>query len=85
METLINIASGVTLLSSTNHRIVNINNIYNFIIDIMKDGCEDDKLIIIQSIKIHIGLTFYCDFKAYCNKKLIYDDPIVKMMNKMND
>ena len=82
---LFNIASGVTLLSSTNHRIVNVNNVYNFIIDIMNSSNYDDRLIIIQSIKIHIGLTFYSDFKAYCNKKLLYDDPIVKMMNKMND
>ena len=55
------------VLSSSNYKIQNTNNIYNFIISIMT---ENNKQEIIKQIKINIGLSFYNDFKIYYYNKL---------------
>lgn len=48
----------------------NMNNIYNFIYDIIKmeNDEEYEERVLIQ-IKKNIGVTFYNDFMAYCIKK----------------
>lgn len=55
------------VLSSTNYKIQNTNNIYNFIISIIT---KDNKEEIIKQIKINIGLSFYNEFKIYYYNKL---------------
>ena len=48
----------------------NINNIYNFIYDIIKmENNEEYKKKVITHIKKNIGITFYNDFISYCIKK----------------
>ena len=82
MDYLLNFASGVTLLSNSNHRICNVVNIYNFIIDILNNSSDDDRIDTVQSIKTHIGLTFFDDFRQYVMRKYPYDDAIVRLLNK---
>lgn len=81
MDILWNITSGISLLSSTNHRVININNLHNFMLSILMNAEDEEKEEIIQLIKLHMGLTYYEQFKAYCTRKLKYHDPIIKLLN----
>lgn len=55
---------------SAGYKMQNMNNIYNFIYDIIKmeNDEEYEERVLIQ-IKKNIGVTFYNDFMAYCIKK----------------
>lgn len=58
-------------LSSSNYGITNMNNIYNFILSIL-DIAETDqqKEEIIDSLILHLGKTFYKDFRSYIITKV---------------
>ena len=58
------------LTHNTGYKMQNINNIYNFIYDIIKmENNEEYKKKVITHIKKNIGITFYNDFISYCIKK----------------
>jgi hypothetical protein len=55
---------------SAGYKMTNINNIYNFIYDmIMIENDDRYKHRVITMIKKNIGMTFYNNFMAYCIKK----------------
>lgn len=58
-------------LSSSNYGVTNMNNIYNFILSVL-DIAETDqqKEEIIDSLILHLGKTFYKDFRAYIITKV---------------
>jgi hypothetical protein len=58
-------------LSSSNYGVANMNNIYNFILSIL-DIVETDekKEEIMDSLILHLGKTFYKDFRAYVITKV---------------
>jgi hypothetical protein len=58
------------LTHNMGYKMQNINNIYNFIYDIIKMENNDEyKKNVIKHIKKNIGIKFYNDFIAYCIKK----------------
>jgi len=68
-------------LSRTNYSIVNVNNHYNFIIDVW-DLLFDDKSKhkLIEKIRVDIGVSFYNDFKEYCINKLSIEHDLIKYL-----
>lgn len=58
------------LASNTNYRLTNTSNMYNFFISVMELMESNQIPKFIENIKIHIGMTFYNDFKIYYIKKL---------------
>jgi len=54
----------------TTYQIMNANNIYNFLIDILNKADSSTRIEILKSIKIQIGLTFYNNFRMYIFKKI---------------
>ena len=52
------------------YKITNVNNIYNCFIDVLQNSNDELKISIINSIKIHIGMTFYSGFKQYVFRKI---------------
>lgn len=68
-------------LSKTNYSLVNINNQYNFLIDVFEllyDERSKNKFI--EKMKINIGHSFFNDFKAYCLGKLSVDHDLIKFL-----
>jgi hypothetical protein len=68
------------VMSNTNYTITNINNLYNLIVAILDMGTEEQNIQIIDSIILHMGRTFYRDFKLYVFQKI----PNSKHMTLMN-
>lgn len=58
------------LMNSTNYGITNNNNMYNFMISVMETMNDEQKEKFIDNMKIHIGMTFYNNFKLYVFTKL---------------
>ena len=58
-------------LASSNYGVTNMNNLYNFILSIL-DIVEDDeqKKEIMDSLILHLGRTFYKDFRSYIITKI---------------
>lgn len=79
---MMNIASGVTLLSNTNHKITNMNNLFNLLINLISD-CKniDESKKIIQLVKLHMGMTFFENFRSYIMKKYPYSAEMVLLVN----
>lgn len=69
---------GYCVLSGSNYRVQNINNIYNLLIKILLILNETQRKDIITEIKLIVGVTFHTDFKNYMIKKLGVDDELVK-------
>ena len=58
------------VLSNSNYNVVNMNNMYNFIISVMDDSSEEQNQHLIDSLILHLGRTFYKDFRIYIIQKL---------------
>lgn len=48
---------------------INVNNIYNLLINIMEDMNEHEQKKILDKIKMYVGISFYNDYKMYCCRK----------------
>ena len=57
-------------LSSTNYNVTNMNNLYNFLISQLDVLTDEQKVVFIDSIIIHLGQSFYKSFRAYVINKL---------------
>jgi len=57
-------------LSNTNYGVTNMNNLYNFIISIMDTLTEDQNREMIDNLILHLGKTFYKDFRSYMITKV---------------
>jgi len=58
------------LSSVSNYNIANMNNLYNFIISVMDTNDEEHNKVLIDSLVLHMGKTFYKDFRGYFINKL---------------
>ena len=57
-------------LSNTNYGVTNMNNTYNFIISIMDILNDEQNQEMIDSLILHLGKTFYKDFRSYMITKV---------------
>ena len=57
-------------LSNSNYGVANMHNMYNFIVSIMDDATEEQNQHLIDSLILHLGRTFYKDFRIYLIQKL---------------
>ena len=56
--------------SNSNYGYMNVNNLYNFIYEIIEiQENEEDKERILKKMKIQVGLRFYNNYISYCNRK----------------
>jgi len=57
-------------LSSSNYGVTNMHNLYNFIISILDNLNDEQKKELIDSLILHLGKTFYKDFRSYLITKV---------------
>ena len=57
-------------MSNSNYNVINVNNLYNFIISVMDDATEEQNQLLIDSLILHLGRTFYKEFRNYIIQKL---------------
>lgn len=57
-------------LSSSNYGVTNMNNLYNFILSILDVVNDEQKQEIMDSLILHLGRTFYKDFRSYVITKV---------------
>ncbi len=57
-------------LSNSNYSIANMHNLYNFIVSIMDQNSEEQNQHLVDSLILHLGRTFYKDFRVYLIQKL---------------
>jgi len=57
-------------LSNSNYGVTNMNNLYNFIISLMDILNEDQTKEMIDSLILHLGKSFYKDFRSYMITKV---------------
>ena len=70
------------LFSKSNYNLENENNIFNFIISILKIvRHEDDRKEMIQNMKLLIGNTFTNNFKNYLLRKYSSDHEFLKLFD----
>ena len=58
------------VLSNSNYGVFNSHNLYNFLVSIMDDNTEEQNQHLIDSLILHLGRTFYRDFRQYLITKL---------------
>ena len=58
------------VLSNSNYGVFNSHNLYNFLVSIMDDNSEEQNQHMIDSLILHLGRTFYRDFRQYLIQKL---------------
>lgn len=76
-----NFLAAYNLLGYTNYNIVNVVNVFNLIISILKITMPEDHPMIIEEIKIQIGMTFFNKFREYVQKKYPFNHDYVKLVN----
>lgn len=59
-----------SISKSTNYNLLNIDNIYKFMIITMETLNEEQKKKFTENIKLQLGMTFYRDFNMYIFRKL---------------
>lgn len=57
-------------LSNSNYGIANMHNLYNFIVSMMDISTEEQNNQMMDSLILHLGRTFYKDFRLYVMQKL---------------
>jgi hypothetical protein len=57
-------------LSNSNYGIANMHNLYNFIVSMMDNSSEEQNNQMMDSLILHLGRTFYKDFRLYVMQKL---------------
>ena len=63
-------ALGYVISSSSNYNITNTSNLYNFIISLFDIMSEEESRQMMDSLVIHLGKSFYKDFRNYYINKL---------------
>lgn len=65
-----NYALDYLIRNNSNYAYMNVNNIYNFVYDIL-NTCknEEEREEIMKKIKLQIGMSFYSGYVQYCSKK----------------
>ena len=58
------------IASSTNYGVTNMNNLYNFILSLMDILNEEQKIELVDKLVLHLGRSFYKNFRTYSIKKL---------------
>lgn len=59
-----------TVSKNSNYNLMNVDNIYKFMIVTMETLNEDQKKKFVENIKLQLGMTLYEDFKMYVFRKL---------------
>lgn len=57
-------------LSNSNYGVTNMNNLYNFLISIMDILTDEQNQAMIDSLILHLGKTFYKEFRLYIMTKI---------------
>lgn len=57
-------------LSNSNYGVTNMNNLHNFIISIMDILNDEQKQELIDSMILHLGKSFYKEFRTYLISKI---------------
>ena len=69
-------------LSNTNYGVTNLPNMYNFILSVMDVSSEEQNVNIIDSLILHMGKSFFKDFRQYVFQK-IPSSPHLSLMNRL--
>ena len=69
-------------LSSSNYGVTNMNNLYNFIISVLDNLNDDQKKELIDSLILHLGKTFYKEFRSYLITK-VPDSKHLALINRI--
>ena len=59
-----------SIMRSTNYSVINVDNVYKFIIVTMETLNEEQKKKLIENMKLQMGMSFYEEFKMYLFRKL---------------
>ena len=59
-----------SIIKSTNYSVINVDNTYKFNIVTMETLSEEQKKKFIENMKLHMGLTYYEDFRMYICRKM---------------
>jgi hypothetical protein len=57
-------------LSNSNYGVTNMNNLYNFLISLMDILTDEQNQGMIDSLILHLGKTFYKEFRLYIMTKI---------------
>jgi hypothetical protein len=57
-------------LSNSNYSVTNMNNLYNFLISVMDILTDEQNQAMIDSLILHLGKTFYKEFRLYIMTKV---------------
>jgi hypothetical protein len=63
--------------SVSNYSVINANNLFNFLINVMESLTDDQKTKFIENMKVNMGMTVTEQFKQYIFKKLP-NSPLLK-------
>jgi len=80
-DKIMNFLAAYNILGYTNYDIVNVVNVFNLLISILKITMPEDHPTIMEEIKIQIGMTFFNKFRVYLMKKFPIDHPYIKLVN----
>jgi hypothetical protein len=76
-----NVLAAYNILGYTNYNIVNVVNLYNFIISILRRTPPERHGEIVEGIKVHMGMTQFNQFKEYIQKKYEYTHEYVRLVS----
>ena len=57
------------LLGQSNHSVVNVTNVYNFLISVFDTLNDEQRTIFTNNLKLHVGLSFSDGLKTYIFRK----------------
>ena len=76
-----NFLAAYNILGYSNYDIVNVVNVFNFLISVLKVTRPEDHPTIMEDIKIQIGMTFFNKFREYVTRKFPFNHDYVKLVN----
>ena len=64
----------------SNYSITNAPNQYNLMISILTEQTNEEQLKTVEKIKIHMGISFWNQFREYVLRKFKIDSDMVKLV-----
>jgi hypothetical protein len=72
-------AVGTYIKTTSNYSMMNMNNLFNFMITTMEMQTDENKTLFVQNMRINMGITVSDQFKQYVFKKLP-QSPLLKFI-----